>query len=115
MATLKVEEDWEPALVSSNDVILEDIVSRYEVTVYTLAMHLTGDETSAKKVVLDVFIRYAHQAHKHLEESLDSLIHRYTYDAALPCLLGLLESQLDETEELALLMGSDDGEKLHYC
>jgi hypothetical protein len=95
-----IDEGWEPGIVAGDEVLLEDIVGRYEVTVFTLAMHLVSDEELAKQVVIEVFIRYSREAHKHHQEPLDAVIHRFTYDAALPRLLGKLEQTLECTVQL---------------
>ncbi|MCB0323291.1 MAG: hypothetical protein KDD69_06935 [Bdellovibrionales bacterium] len=123
MSTPKEDLGWEPALVAGEEVTLEEIVGRYEVTVFTLAMHLTGDEEAARQVTIDVFVRLSHEGHRHREQPLDALMHRYTYDAALPCLVGKLDRKLQDTEELgwqlsgkeSVTLPKADGEKIFYC
>lgn len=76
---------------------LKKILLRYHNVVHTLAMHLTNSEDAAEKVVLEVFRRFSQEHHKNHAEPLDSVIHRFTYDAALPL---LLEQITEHTEEL---------------
>lgn len=109
-----LEYEWDAGIVAHNEVLLEDIVERYEVTVFTLAMHLLSDEELAKKVVIDVFIRFSHEGHKHSEKPLDEVIHRFSYDAALQYLLGKIGSAVDTSVTIGNLLKQDDSEEVGY-
>ncbi|OVE80405.1 hypothetical protein BVY02_00245 [bacterium J17] len=85
---------------------LEQIISRYEVQVFTLATHLTGCEEAAKQVCETVFTRLCNNYDQYLAEDLfansfETLIHRMTYDAALPFLVGSFNNITDRTEAIA--------------
>lgn len=65
----------------------EEIISRYELTVFSLAMHLTGDLSAAAQVVEEVFLRISRLPDYSADEDMETLIHRCTYDSALSHLL----------------------------
>ena len=103
--------EWDAGIVAGEEVLLEDIVGRYEVTVYTLAMHLLGDEELAKQVVIDVFIRFSQEAHHHSEKHLDEIIHRFSYDSALNHLVGKIGKAVDTSVSIGEMVSpiiSDD-------
>lgn len=62
---------------------IDSTISTYEVKVFSLAMTLTGDEEDAKKIVEDVFVRIAQEGVDCAIETLETLIHRFTYEASL--------------------------------
>jgi hypothetical protein len=102
-------EEWAERVVIRDGLSLEDILSRYETTVFTLAMHLTNDEVASKQVTIDVFIRLTLESRDYEAEPLDSLIHRFTYDAALSALLNKVRDQANDLSELHLEMTGTDG------
>ncbi len=109
-----LEYEWDAGIVAQNEVLLEDIVQRYEVTVFTLAMHLLGDEELAKKVVIDVFIRFSHEGHRYSEKPLDEVIHRFSYDSALQYLVGKIGSVIDTSVSIGNLVAPDCKEDVGY-
>lgn len=105
-------DEWAGQLIVRDELSLDELLCRYEVTVFTLAMHLTSDETAARQVTIEVFLRMTKEARKFAAEPLDSLIHRFTYDASLSALLhkvqeqagNLTEIHFEEVEELEKLV-----------
>ena len=61
--------------------------SRCEPEILELAMNLLGDEDAARRVAAQVCERLVREIYRHPQESLDVLVHRFTYDAALPLLI----------------------------
>jgi hypothetical protein len=94
-----ISEEWPEGIHFPEGISLEKLIKRYEVLVFTLAMHLTSDEESARKVVADVFVRLGREHHTIKEEPLDSIIHRFTYDAAIPLLLGQIQQKAEDLED----------------
>ena len=79
---------------------LEQLIQKYETTVFTLAMHLTGSEEAAKEATIEVFLRLSREQHLYANESTDTLIHRFTYDAALPLLIVQMAKNLDDVDTI---------------
>lgn len=93
-----ISEEWPEGIHFAEGSSLEKLIKRYEVLVFTLAMHLTSDEELARSVVADVFVRLGREHHRIKEEPLDSIIHRFTYDAAIPLLLGQIQKKAEDVE-----------------
>ena len=66
---------------------LEELIRRYELVIFTLAMHITGDEGAAAEVVEEVFIRLNKEPLPLEGDSEELTVHRCTYDAAVAKLL----------------------------
>lgn len=61
----------------------EQLIDRYEVEAFTLAMHLLADEDHAAEVVRQAFLDISRQLRRGEAEEFDILVHRYTYETAL--------------------------------
>lgn len=81
----KVEESKSGTQKSDSPFLveLEAIISRFETTVFSLAMNLTNELSSSAHVVEQVFLRLSREKSISSEEELETLIHRFTYDAAI--------------------------------
>ena len=85
---------------NGTDNMLDQLIEKYESTVFTLAMHLTGNEDAAKEATIEVFLRLSEEQYRQAHEPIDTLIHRFTYDAALPLLLCQMEKNLDNVDSI---------------
>ncbi len=74
------------------------VFSDYEEKVFRLALDLTGSEEAAFTVVDKVHTRLAKELCRNRQEPLDTLIHRFTYDAALPLLFERVQENCDELD-----------------
>lgn len=66
------------------------LVSQYQVTVYGLALNLTGQAEAATEVTEEVFVQLLAALERHVvesEEQLEALVHQTTYDVALSRLM----------------------------
>lgn len=88
---------------------LHKLVAEYEVLVFTLAMHLTGSEDAARQVVETVFVRLNREWTDNIHESLENVIHKLTYEEALPLLLAQIETKNDEQDALIFKLAQGSG------
>lgn len=69
----------------------DELISRYEVKVYGLAMDLTGIEVSASSVVQDVFVelfnRLTTESTSYSQDEFEQMLHGITYDFSLRMLI----------------------------
>lgn len=79
---------------------LEQIVERYQTTVFTIGVHLTAREDLAEKVVEEVFVRLAQEVLPTDEEALDKLIHQISYEAAIEYLLSSVQTHCTQVSSL---------------
>lgn len=92
--------------LSRSNLPVSGLIEKYEVTVFTLAMNLTGDECVSRDVVEEVFVRLANEINGADSETTELMLHRFTYDAALTRLLGSIplnaapfEQEFEPSEE----------------
>lgn len=103
MATREAEHPTqEQEVFFGDEVSLKQALLRYHGVVHTLAMHLTSNEDAAERVAIEVFTRLGREHHRYSSEPLDSVIHRFTYDAALPVLLEQITKHTDEVDAFGL-------------
>lgn len=81
-------EDKQPLLSEHSipamlDTSFESIIDKFEVTVFTLAMDLTGDDSLASEVVEEVFIGLRKELLADSELDVERAVHRLTYGVAL--------------------------------
>lgn len=76
--------------VQDESTIVERLTSRFQVTVFTLAMHLLNNVSHAEAVVEEVFVRLSKEPSlPHDDSELESLVHSTTYDVAIGKLVSL--------------------------
>ncbi len=81
------------------------VFSEQKTKIYTLALDLTNDEAAARQVASQVFERLKGEMLHRSPEAIDRLIHRLTYDAALPILLEKTADKCDEVEACCTWLG----------
>ena len=78
----------------------EALVSRHEVKVYSMAMHLTSDEREAANVTEQVFVQLINNVIDGAKEEFESMLHRVTYEFAIASLLGRVEQHSQDVKAL---------------
>jgi len=61
----------------------EELIKRYQVMAFSLAVNLLGNQAHAAEVVKEVFVEISRRVKKDLNTSLEVLVHRTTYDLSL--------------------------------
>lgn len=89
LARQEQEQDQDRRDTAIDTTSVEAVIADYEVKVFTLAIDLLEDPALASEVAEEVFLRInsESEALPVNSEDINKLIHRYTYEAALPKLL----------------------------
>ena len=74
------------------------LFSDQKTRIYTLALDLTSSEAAARKIVKAVLSRLKNEVQNFSPDDLEELIHRFTYDAALPMILDSETASSGEVE-----------------
>ncbi len=61
----------------------DELISKYQVLVFSLAVNLLGSEERAAEVVKEVFVELSRKIKRECCASFETLVHRTTYDLSL--------------------------------
>ena len=61
----------------------DELIGRYQVMAFSLALNLLGNQAHASEVVKEVFVELSRRVKKESNTSFELLVHRATYDLAL--------------------------------